>query len=168
MILSDRDISRELMSPTSGFEIEGVNYAAIGPASVDVYLGDSFWMLGEPEPRVLWDGASGELPPGGFVLGTTREIVTLPDNIMGQVHGCSSIGRTGLFVQNAGLIDPGFSGQITLELFNASEFMMYLKVGQRIAQLSFQYLNSPAQRPYGMRGRYQNQRGATAARPPRS
>lgn len=165
MILSDRDISEAMAS--GRLKIEGCR--GIGPASVDVYLGDSF----DCSPADAMDGEEWGGPPRsvklfarGFMLGTTVEVVTLPDDIMGNVHGCSSIGRTGLFVQNAGLIDPGFSGQITLELFNASAAGMILCPGQRIAQLSFSYLNTPAKRPYS--GRYMNQRGATAARPPLS
>jgi dCTP deaminase len=86
---------------------------------------------------------------------------------MGTVQGCSSIGRQGLFVQNAGLIDPGWSGQITLELYLVGDFAYHLRTGDRIAQISFQYLDEPCAKPYGMRGRYMHQRGATPARPPR-
>lgn len=159
MILSDRDIARELASDR--LVIEG--HRGIGPASVDVYLGttlhDGGWCF------QIEDDWGYVLLPGKFILGTTAERVELPDDIMAQVHGCSSIGRQGLFVQNAGLIDPGFHGTITLELFNASDISYKLKPGDRIAQLSFQYLFSPAKNPY--KGRYQNQRGATAARPQR-
>ncbi len=161
MILSDRDLMRELAS--GQLKIEGMKYP-VGPASVDVYLGDSFMLVdGFTRPWVRIDGKY-PIDPGMFVLGTTVEYIKIPDDIACQVHGCSSIGRTGLFVQNAGWVDPGFEGELTLELFNASSTRLYLEPGQRIAQLSFTYLNSPARNPY--RGRYMNQRGATAARPP--
>ncbi len=160
MILSDREIQEELYF--GRIKIEGLDHRDIGPASVDLYLGNSF--IG----GVSFCDGELILEPGRFALATTREVLTLPDNIMGQVQGCSSIGRTGLFVQNAGLIDPGFSGEITLELFNAGADDFVLEHSQRICQVSFAYLSSACIRPYGLRGRYQNQRGATSARPPRS
>lgn len=162
-ILSDREINQELYA--GQLKIKGMTAGAVGPASVDLYLGDSVVIDGDEAPNQF---VLAHLRPLEFMLATTVEIVTLPDNIMACVHGCSSIGRTGLFVQNAGLIDPGFSGQITLELFNASSKGMALEAGQRICQVSFAYTSSPSIRPYGARGRYQNQRGATAARAPRS
>lgn len=158
-VLSDRDIARELAS--RNLIIEGCQ--GIGPASVDVYLGDTMAWPGLP-PFEMWEGRYW-LPSQVFVLGTTREIITIPDYMACQVHGCSSIGRSGLFVHNAGWVDPGFQGELTLELFNAYDEGMELFAGQRIAQLTFHYLNSPARNPYA--GRYVNQRGATAARPPR-
>lgn len=163
-ILSDVAIKHELYA--GGLKIEGLDWANIGPSSVDLYLGDSL-VINPDATDAPTKFVMASLRSLEFALGTTVETVTLPDNIMAQVHGCSSIGRTGLFVQNAGLIDPGFSGQITLELFNASGSAMALRAGQRICQLSFAYLDQQCAVPYGQRGRYQNQRGATAARPPR-
>lgn len=160
MILSDRDINEEMY--WNRIEIRDMAPGAIGPASVDLYLGDTVVLDGELAAHSF---VVAHLKPLEFMLATTREVVTLPDNVMAQVHGCSSIGRTGLFVQNAGLIDPGFSGQITLELFNSSSRPIILEAGMRICQLSFSYLNQPCARPYAQRGRYQNQRGATSSRP---
>lgn len=152
MILSDRDLAAAIESGRLKLE----NWSGkIGPASIDVYLDDPYFGL-------PWWIESGE-----FMLASTREVLTLPADMMAQVQGCSSIGRTGLFVQNAGLVDPGFSGTITLELLNAGREAIALHPGQRIAQLSFCELTSPAERPYGSPGvgRYQGQRGATPARP---
>ncbi len=78
------------------------------------------------------------------------------------VEGRSSIGRLGLFIQNASLVPPGFEGEITLELFNASRCAIELQTGQRIGQLVFARLDNNAQNPY--RGKYQGQRGATGSR----
>lgn len=165
-ILSDRDIVREL-SYAHGLKIEGLAYKDIGPASVDVYLGNTFVRCTESNYPYTIEDPEHYMPiePGEFMLATTREYIEIPDNIACQVHGCSSIGRSGLFVQNAGWVDPGFRGELTLELFNASCERIELCPGQRIAQLTFQYLHTPCAVPY--QGRYVGQRGATAARPPK-
>lgn len=160
VILSDRDIQREL-SYAHGLGISGLDCRDIGPASVDVYLDDTLTL----QNGHTFKFERHTMSAGQFILASTREVVTVPDNIACQVHGCSSIGRTGLAVQNAGWVDPGFSGALTLELHNTSSGCIILEAGQRIAQLSFAYLHTPAAKPYS--GRYQGQRGATAARPPR-
>lgn len=163
MILSDREIHEEINR--GRIKISDMVEGAVGPASVDLHLGDTLVLDGEESQHRF---VFAHILPLEFMLATTREVVTLPDNIMAQVHGCSSIGRTGLFVQNAGLIDPGFSGMITLELFNSSSEPMRLEPGMRICQVSFAYLSSPCVRPYGQTGRYMNQRGATAPRAARA
>ncbi len=159
MTLSDRDIARELAS--GNLVIEGCR--GVGPASVDVYLGDTLALTDGTQWCIGVDGWV--LSPGEFLLASTVEHVGIPDNIACQVHGCSSIGRTGLQIHTAGWVDPGFEGQLTLEISNLGDQDYTLRTGQRIAQLTFCYLNSPTRHPY--RGRYQNQRGATAARPPK-
>lgn len=100
--------------------------------------------------------------PGEFLLATTKETITLPDNMAAQIVGKSSIGRMGLFIQNAGHIDPGFSGQVTLELFNASELILDLSEFDRICQIVFIPTMGPVEQSYA--GKYQNQVGVTAAR----
>ena len=101
--------------------------------------------------------------PFEFCLATTVETVSLPNHLGARVEGKSSMGRRGLFIHvTAGWIDPGFNGQITLELFNCTQDEMYLTKGQRIAQLAFFELDKPALRPY--EGKYQNQRGAVGPR----
>lgn len=102
------------------------------------------------------------LRPHTLVLATTKECVNLPNTISGQLEGRSSIGRNGLFIHNAGVIDSGFIGEITLELFNASDNSIVLKAGTRIAQLIFNELKTPTNRPYN--GKYQKQKGATASK----
>jgi dCTP deaminase len=88
--------------------------------------------------------------------------VRLPNNLTAFVEGRSSIGRIGLFIQNAGWVDPGFAGQITLELYNASSLPIELKAGRRICQLVFCQMDRPAEFPYN--GKYQNQKNATGSR----
>ena len=102
------------------------------------------------------------LLPGQFVLATTMEYVSLPDNLTAFVEGRSSLGRLGLFIQNAGWVDPGFEGEITLELFNANRCAIELKAGRRIGQLVFAEMDDTALQPY--MGKYQGQKGATGSR----
>ena len=102
------------------------------------------------------------LLPGQFVLATTMEYVTLPDNLTAFVEGRSSLGRMGLFIQNAGWVDPGFRGEITLELFNANRCAIELRAGRRVGQLVFAEMDAPAEHPYD--GKYQGQTGATGSR----
>lgn len=90
------------------------------------------------------------------------EYFSLPDDLTAFVEGRSSLGRMGLFIQNAGWVDPGFEGEITLELFNANRCAIELHTGRRVGQLVFAQMDAPAQRPY--RGKYQGQRGATGSR----
>ncbi|PWM64612.1 MAG: dCTP deaminase, partial [Clostridiales bacterium] len=97
-----------------------------------------------------------------FVLATTMEYFELPDDLTAFVEGRSSLGRMGLFIQNAGWVDPGFKGEITLELFNANRCAIELKSGRRVGQLVFAKMDFPALNPYS--GKYQGQRGATGSR----
>jgi dCTP deaminase len=92
----------------------------------------------------------------------TRETIRLPENITAFVEGRSSIGRIGLFIQNAGWVDPGFAGTITLELYNANRLPIRLNSGRRICQIVFALVDEPAGVPY--RGKYQNQRDAVGSR----
>lgn len=100
-----------------------------------------------------------EIRPGEFVLASTIEKVNLPNTLCAKVEGKSSIGRLGLFIQNAGHIDPGFSGNITLELFNAGEYIIDLKDIKSICQITFSELDRPSTNPY--QGHYQEQEGVT-------
>jgi len=108
------------------------------------------------------------LHPGEFVLGSTYEVVTLPDDIAGRLEGKSSLGRLGLLTHStAGFIDPGFSGHVTLELSNVANLPIMLHPGMKIGQLCLFRLSSPAEHPYGSAqygSRYQGQRGPTPSR----
>lgn len=86
----------------------------------------------------------------------------MPNNITAFVEGRSSLGRMGLFIQNAGWVDPGFKGEITLELFNANRCTIELKTGRRVGQLVFAKMDDTALKPYN--GKYQGQKGATGSR----
>jgi dCTP deaminase len=108
------------------------------------------------------------LHPGEFVLASTYELVSLPDDVAARLEGKSSLGRLGLLTHStAGFIDPGFSGHVTLELSNVATLPIKLWPGMKIGQLCLFRLSSPAEHPYGSAGsgsRYQNQRGPTASR----
>jgi|Wag4MinimDraft_13_1082653.scaffolds.fasta_scaffold00006_22 dCTP deaminase len=102
------------------------------------------------------------IKPHSFVLASTKEWIELPNYISGAVEGRSSVGRIGLFIQNAGWIDPGFKGQITLELYNANEFPVVIEAGRRICQLVLKKTDEPVLNPY--HGKYNGQKGATESR----
>jgi dCTP deaminase len=107
------------------------------------------------------------LHPGDFVLGTTIERVELPADLIAHVEGRSSLGRLAVVVHaTAGIVDPGYRGQVTLELSNLGSAPVALTPGMRISQLTFTELSSPAERPYGEeRGsKYQGQAGPQASR----
>ena len=95
------------------------------------------------------------MPPHSFLLATTNEYIKLPNNLTAFVEGRSSIGRMGLFIQNAGWVDAGFEGRITLELFNANSLPIVLKSQRRICQLVFCKMDHAADQPY--RGKYYKQ-----------
>lgn len=144
----------------------------IQPASVDLTLGASFCVLswrGRRTETILLDSDGYfELNSHECALACTAETVELPGHIMARVEGKSTWGRRFLMIHStAGFIDPGFRGQITLELKNLSPMPLKLPIYQPIAQISFDYLDAPALRPYGSPGlgsKYQGQTGVTAAR----
>ena len=109
------------------------------------------------------------LHPGQFALGTTLERIAVPDDVLGKLEGKSSLGRLGLMIHStAGYIDPGWDGQITLELSNVASLPILLRPGMRIGQISFERMSSPVDLPYGspeLGSHYQGQTGATAGRP---
>lgn len=156
MILSDESIADHLLRP-QGITVEPTpSQEQIQPASLDVRLGEEFI-----DPRTGFTSIEEEsivLQPGDRFLGTTAESVSLPDDIAAQLTGRSSLGR--LFVtvhQTAGWIDPGWSGDITLEIANFGRDMQTLNVGDRVAQLVFFPLDTPSS---GYDGQYQDQEGA--------
>lgn len=141
----------------------------VQPASLDVRLGNEFvdHVNGRRWSTVSGSGDYFELGPGECVLGCIIERFDMPDNLVARVEGKSSWARRFLKVHSAGFIDPGFKGDITLELKNEGQLNLLLAPGMVIAQISFQYLDAPARRPYGSEGlgsHYQGQIGANAAR----
>jgi dCTP deaminase len=181
VLLSDRDLLTEI--DNQRVSIEPFDVEMVQPSSIDIRLDRMFRVfenhryphidpsieqadltrLIEPEgddPFILH--------PGEFVLGSTLEVVSLPDDIAGRLEGKSSLGRLGLLTHStAGFIDPGFSGHVTLELSNVATLPIKLFPGMKIGQLCLFRLSSPADHPYGSEkygSRYQGQRGPTPSR----
>ena len=181
MLLSDKDIRSQIESGRIG--LDPLDMSLIQPSSMDVRL-DRFFRLFDNhkypfiDPREQQDDltrfievASDEafiLHPGEFVLGSTFEFVSLPDDIAARLEGKSSLGRLGLLTHStAGFVDPGFNGHVTLELSNTATLPIKLWPGMKIGQLCFFQLSSPSENPYGSAkygSRYQGQRGPTASR----
>ena len=170
MILSDKTISKMIEEKT--LVIEPITKEQIQPASVDIRLGNTFSVVDDTPSGIVTLGNKIEyktivtdtylILPGQFVLATTMEYFELPDDLTAFVEGRSSLGRMGLFIQNAGWVDPGFKGEITLELYNANRCAIELKAGRRVGQLVFAKMDDSALNPYN--GKYQGQRGATGSR----
>lgn len=170
MILSDGEIKKMLNS--GELVIGPMETKQIQPASVDIRLGRTYCLVEDTDLGIIQLDKGVDykqiktdrylLMPGQFVLATTMEYIKMPDNLTAFVEGRSSLGRLGLFIQNAGWVDPGFEGEITLELFNANRCAIELIYGQRLGQLVFSLMKKPAENPY--RGKYQGQRGATGSR----
>ncbi len=181
MLLSDRDIRAAL--GTGRMALEPYDPAMVQPSSVDVRLDRLFRVFenhryphidpAEEQPdltRVVEPGPDEPfiLHPGEFVLASTYEVVSLPDDLAARLEGKSSLGRLGLLTHStAGFIDPGFSGHVTLELSNVATLPIKLWPGMKIGQLCLFRLSSPAQDPYGSAvhgSRYQGERGPTPSR----
>ena len=181
MLLSDRDIRAEIDS--GRVLLDPYEPTMVQPSSIDVRLDRFFRLfdnhkyavidpsLDQPDLTRLVAVEGGEpliLHPGEFILGSTFEQVTLPDDVAARLEGKSSLGRLGLLTHStAGFIDPGFTGHVTLELSNAATLPIALWPGMKIGQLCFFRLSSAAEFPYGSAqygSRYQNQRGPTASR----
>lgn len=169
MILSDGTLKRLIDSGELG--VSPLSQDSIQPASIDCRLGSHFLLVEDREMESIdlnseikyrtFEGSKITLPPHSFLLATTLESVRLPNNITAFVEGRSSIGRIGLFIQNAGWVDPGFEGQITLELYNANSLPIRLEAGRRICQLVFCFMDQACLSPY--QGKYQGQRNATGS-----
>lgn len=170
MILSDNSIKK--LRKEGKLILEPFDEIQIQPASVDLKLGTSFLKVNENMTEIMTLNDKLEyislekeeivIPPHSFLLATTREYIELPDNLTAFVEGRSSIGRMGLFIQNAGWVDPGFSGQITLELYNANRLPIKLVSGRRICQLVFAKMDETAGSPYN--GKYMYQKNAVGSR----
>jgi dCTP deaminase len=181
VILSDRDIKHAI--ETGAVRIEPFDAADVQPSSVDLHV-DRFFrtfhnarhpyidvrkpMEDLTELVEVPESEAFILHPGEFVLGSTREYVSLPDDLVARLEGKSSLGRLGLLIHStAGYVDPGFEGHLTLELSNVANLPITIYPNMRIGQISFFTLSSPADRPYGSSGvgsKYQGQRGPTPSR----
>ncbi len=184
MILSDRDLRARLERGDISIEPLGDPELHIQPASIDLRLASTFVVYRLPhvaciDPRdpksvegyteriEIAPGEAFVLQAGEFALGSTLERVRVPSDLVARVEGRSSIGRLAIVVHaTAGFIDPGFEGQITLELSNLGRCAVKLYPGMRISQVVFHTMTGPAERPYGVeRGsKYQGQGGPVASR----
>lgn len=175
VVLSDRSIREQLAA--GRLKIEPFDEALIQPSSIDVRVAREFRVfhnnrqpfidvrkpsadltdvvsVGDDEPFILH--------PGEFVLGSTLERVTIPDDLVARLEGKSSLGRLGLLIHStAGYIDPGWDGMITLELSNVARLPITIYPGMPIGQISFLTLTTPVDAPY--RGKYLGQEGPTAS-----
>jgi dCTP deaminase len=179
--MSDRDIRASIEAGLIG--LEPLEMGLLQPSSIDVRL-DRFFRLFDNHKYAFIDPSEQQdeltrlievdptepfiLHPGEFVLGSTYEFVTLPDDVAARLEGKSSLGRLGLLTHStAGFVDPGFKGHVTLELSNVATLPIKLWPGMKIGQLCFFKLTSPSEHPYGSEkysSRYQGQRGPTASR----
>jgi dCTP deaminase len=178
LILSDRDIRKQIDS--GRLVIEPFDPNMIQPSSVDLRVDATFRIFANTrypyidvrrpmddltEVVEVKNGEAFILHPGEFVLGSTLERVTLPDDLVARIEGKSSLGRLGLLIHStAGFVDAGWSGHLTLELSNVANLPITIYPGMKIGQLCLFEMTSPAERPYGDRGKYQGQRGPTPSR----
>ncbi|MGH3042396.1 MAG: dCTP deaminase [Gaiellaceae bacterium] len=181
MVLSDRTIRRLLAEGRIG--IDPYAEELLQPSSVDVRVDRLFRVFRNSrypfidvkqemeELTELVEVDSEEafiLHPGEFVLGSTLERITLPDDLVARLEGKSSLGRLGLLIlSTAGFIDPGWDGHVTLELSNVANLPITIYYGMKIGQLSFVQLSEPAEHPYGtgtLGSKYQGQAGPTPSR----
>jgi len=180
VVLSDRTIRRLLDEGRIG--IDPYDASLVQPSSVDVRVDRYFRVFRNSRypyinvkeaqedltELVEVDGEPFILHPGEFVLGSTLERVTLPDDLVARLEGKSSLGRLGLLIHStAGFIDPGWDGHVTLELSNVANLPITIYHGMKIGQLSFVQLTEPAETPYGsgtIGSKYQGQQGPTPSR----
>jgi dCTP deaminase len=180
VVLSDRTIERLLAD--GRIEIDPYDPGLLQPSSVDVRVDRYFRVFRNSRypyidvkqeqegltEMVEVDGDPFILHPGEFVLGSTLERVKLPDDLVGRLDGKSSLGRLGLLIHStAGFIDPGWDGNVTLELSNVANLPITIYPEMKVGQLSFVQLSEPAASPYGSDGlgsKYQGQKGPTPSR----
>lgn len=164
MVLSDVSIKKLIKAKK--LTIKDLGPGAIQPGSIDLTLGAGALLLKYWATNGILDfsakmsyekipGPEFIIPPHSFILGTTRECISLPKDISGFVEGRSSVGRMGLFIQNAAVVGPGFKGRLTLELYNANVLPIRLSAGKRICQLILFQMDREVEKGYA--GKYQNQ-----------
>jgi len=181
VVLSDRSIREELQAKR--IVIDPLGDQCIQPSSVDLHVDRYFRLFRNHSMRVidvrqdledlteLVEVAPGDaliLHPGEFILGSTLERVTLPDDLVARLEGKSSLGRLGLLIHStAGFVDAGWDGHLTLELSNVANLPITVYPGMKIGQISFLRMTTAAENPYGSAGlgsKYQGQRGPTPSR----
>ncbi|HEY4948106.1 MAG TPA: dCTP deaminase [Acidimicrobiales bacterium] len=180
MVLSDRSIREALAA--GHIKIDPFDDACIQPSSVDLHVDQYFRLFRNHSSRVIDVREDQEdltelvdvgedpliLHPGEFVLGSTTEKVSLPDDLVARLEGKSSLGRLGLLIHStAGFVDAGWDGHLTLELSNVANLPITVYPGMKIGQISFLQMTTPAEHPYGsegLRSKYQGQWGPTPSR----
>ena len=166
MILSDKTIKEKIKN--NEININPLDKTNIQPSSVDLRLGHNLKTVNGDLLSTLKNGETYTIKPNEFLLGSTLETVTLPHNITAMVDGKSSIARLGLAVHiTAGFIDPGFQGNITLELKNNSDEEITVEYGLCLCQIIFLKMTSTVENPYGSRklnSHYQNSKGTVISR----
>jgi dCTP deaminase len=170
MILSDKTLNSMIAS--GELQVSPLRDESIQPASIDCHLGDHFLVMEHNRMDIITldseihyreiESEFITIPPHSFLLATTDEYIKVPNDVTAFVEGRSSIGRIGLFIQNAGWVDPGFEGRVTLELYNANSLPIKLQKGRRICQLVFCKMDQAAQNPYA--GKYQKQEKSVGSR----
>jgi dCTP deaminase len=182
MVLSDRTIKDEIAK--GRLIIEPLMPDCIQPASIDLHL-DRKLLVFKPQRHPAYIDVRSSLDhlnelveldeddaffldPGEFVLVSTLESITLPDDIVGRLEGKSSLGRIGLLIHStAGYVDPGWQGNLTIELSNVAKLPIALYYRMKIGQISFLRLTSPVDRLYGaaeLGSKYQGQTEPTASK----
>jgi dCTP deaminase len=181
VILSDRSLRKAIADQR--IIIDPLDDNCIQPSSIDVKVGNLFRVFRNHTAAVIDvkqdledltelvsipEGGVFMLHPGEFVLGSTRERVVVPDDLVARIEGKSSLGRLGLLIHStAGFIDAGFDGHITLELSNVASLPITIYPDMKIGQISFVQMTTPADNPYGSGAhgsKYQGQRGPTPSR----
>ena len=172
MVLSDKSIKKRIKEKT--LVIKGLSASAIQPSSIDLSLGSDalilkYWSAqgsldldSKLEHQRIKIEKELIIPAHSFVLATTKEFIQLPSDLSAFVEGRSSVGRIGLFIQNASVVGPGFKGRLTLELYNANILPIRLKPGRRICQLILFQMDQSAQETY--KGKYQGQNKTTSTK----
>lgn len=176
-MLADHQISLEIEG-AGDIRVSPYSPHLVQPASLDLRLGSEFMRYkrgSEPIDPENLDASQPErfstdrfiIYPGDFVLGTTVERIGLSPALAARVEGKSTLGRLGLIVHStAGFVDPGFEGNITLEMTNINVRPVVLRAGMKICQIAFYWMDTPAEVPYGheaLGSHYQNQLGVTSA-----
>ncbi|MBA3436031.1 MAG: dCTP deaminase [Chloroflexi bacterium] len=179
-VLSDRDIRAAMQA--GRVRVDPYDPSCLQPSSVDLHLDRDFRVfrnnrypyidVRQAQPDLteivsIEDDEPFILHPGEFVLGQTLEWVELPDDLVARLEGKSSLGRLGLLIHStAGYVDPGWKGNLTLELSNVANLPIALYCGMKIGQISFFKMSSPVERPYGSKelgSKYQGQSQPTAS-----
>jgi dCTP deaminase len=183
MILSDRDIKKALRAGTITISPKPKLREALGSCSIDLRLGNRFRIFDHSKfpfidpnnPRLATDMMKeivvGNQPfilqPGDFVLATTMESFTLPNDLLARLEGRSSLGRLGIVVHStASIFEPGWNGVVVMELGNLGRMPVALHPGMRVCALTFEQLSSLVDVPYNKKksAKYVGQKSPEASK----